>query len=138
MDLIKVNEVHAEATKRVLAGFYDVLPTEATPVWTLTHWAVNLGSQNNIVALGHGSKVEAGDFFAEAGGIDIGSVEKVNAGIERELEVVASFFPAHVPALRAHRPFRQFSAAVAHAAEAEARYGDTSVTQRSILHRLRF
>ncbi len=81
-------------------------------------------------------RCSAGDLFAQPDRIDVGGVEEIDPGVEREFEMRAGVFLVDVPALRADRPFGQVAAAVTHASEAEARNGDSGVAESLELHRL--
>ena len=71
----------------------------------------------------------AGDLLAQARRINIGGVEEIDPGVERDLEMLARIFLVHVPAFGAQRPVRQVAAAVAHASQTNAGHGDSGLAE---------
>ena len=100
------------------------------------HHAVHFGRDDDLIAHGHLFQMRAGDLLAEADGVHVGGIEEIDAGVERDAEVLARIFFIDVPALGAQRPIRQIAAAVAHASQAEAGHGDSSISEVGVLHRL--
>ena len=53
MDLIQIDEIHAQPPQRVLAAFNDVLAAEPFLVGTLAHHAAYFGGDDDFIARGH-------------------------------------------------------------------------------------
>ena len=105
-----------ETAERILATFDDVLAAEPTHIWAFAHDAMNFGSHDDFVADRHFLKVETGDLFALASGVNVGRIEEIDAGFEGAGEVNAGLLLVDVPAARAQSPVGQRTASIAHAA----------------------
>ncbi len=58
MNLVEIDEIHAQAAQRVFAGFDDVLAAESAPVRALAHRPVNFRGHDDIVARRHLAEVQ--------------------------------------------------------------------------------
>src|SRR6202158_506663 len=112
-----------------------MLAAEAAPVGTSPHHSVDLGRQDDVVAGRHFAEVKPGALFAQPGGVNIGGVEEIDSCIQRNSEMLACILFVHVPSARALRPGRHLASAVAHASQAKAGYGNSSVAKSCKFHR---
>src|SRR5579863_7176407 len=90
---------------------------------------------HDIVARRHLVEPATGDLFADADRINVGGVEEIDPGFERDREMLARLVRAKRP-VALHRPFRLFPATVSHASETDARYRDARISQLRVLHTL--
>src|ERR1700691_995386 len=98
------------------------------------HRTVNLGCKDYIVARCHLVEPASGYLFAPASRVDVGGIEEIDPGVQRDRKMLARFFGSERP-LAAHGPRRQFAAAITHATETNSRDCDTRVAKLGVLHR---
>src|ERR1022692_833646 len=92
-----------------------------------THGAVDLGGEHDFIARRHLRQPSPGDLFADAGRIDIGGVEEIYSGFERDLEMLARL-------IRGEHPVAPLLVAIAHASEADARYSRAGFSELGVFH----
>jgi hypothetical protein len=80
VDLVEVDVVGAEPAQRVLDLGDDPAPRDPAPVRILTHRAEHLGGEHDVVATAF--ERLADDLLGLTGGVDVGGVDEVDAGVE--------------------------------------------------------
>ena len=84
MHLEEIDVIGLQATQAGVARGANVTSREATIVWPIGHWSVQLGGQHNLLAPSATEREPvANDFFgganAEVSAVTIGGVEEVDA-----------------------------------------------------------
>jgi hypothetical protein len=110
-----------------------VLAAESAAIRPGAHRAEDLGRKHDVVARRHLVEPAPGYLFASADRVDVRRIEEIDARFQREREMLARFFGAERP-VAAHRPRRQFAAAIAHASEAKPRNRRSRVAKFRKLH----
>src|SRR2546422_7028943 len=85
MDLVEVDPDGAEAAKAVLHLGDDPATRVAPLVALVTHRAVDLGGQDDLVALAAGKRL-AHDLFRLAPRVHVGGVDEVDPGVQRTVD----------------------------------------------------
>src|SRR5262249_35165796 len=74
--------------------------------------------------------------LTEADRVHVGSVEKIDTAIERQLEMFFGALHVDVPAFGSESPSGQISAAITHASQAQPGNGDSSLSEAREFHRV--
>ncbi len=85
VDLVEVDPVGLQAPQRVLDLVDDPAPRVPAVVWVIAHRHVRLRGQHDVVTPAPGERF-ADDLLRFAGGVDIGGVDEVDAGVERGVD----------------------------------------------------
>ena len=131
VDLIEVDIVHAEPAQAVVDLGEDRLARQAGAIGAGTHPAVDLGRDHHLVAAGEILDRPAEDLLAGAERIAIRGVEEIDAGFERLLDERPALLLAEAPGMVA-----AIAAAIAHAAEADARDIEAGAAELGVFHRV--
>ena len=121
VDLVNVDPVRAQAPERVLDLGDDPTAAVPPPVGALAHRHVHLGGQHDVVApAGDGL---AYDLLGLAGGVNVGSVDEVDARVDGPVDDAGALFVVLGAPPAEH-----------HGAEAQGRDSDAGAPERSKFH----
>ena len=84
VDLVEVDPLRVEAAQRLLDRAHDPAARVALPVGVLTHRAMELRGQDDVVAAAPESLAD--DLLRLALGVDVGSVDEGDAGVQRGVD----------------------------------------------------
>jgi len=84
--LIEIDMVDLEPPERGIDGIEDVLARQPPVVRPLAHLVVDLGRDDDFVALGEVLERAPQHLLADAERVDVGGVEEVDAVLERALD----------------------------------------------------
>jgi hypothetical protein len=129
MDLVEVDVVGAQAREAVIDLGEDRLTGQAAAVRTGTHLAVDLGGEDDLVAVGHVGEGVADDLLGRAIGVDVGGVEEVDPGVERPLDDLPTLGLRQRPLV-----FAALGIAEGHAADAEHRHVHAGRPELGVTH----
>src|ERR1700726_2218287 len=127
--LVEVDVIHAEAAEAGVDLGKDRVARKPGAVRAGAHASVYLGGDDNLVAAGKVPDCATEDLFAVAEGITVGGVEEVDAGFERLLNEGFALLLAERPGVIA-----PVAAAIAHAAEADARHVQAGAAELHVIH----
>jgi hypothetical protein len=115
VNLVEVHIVHAQALQRIVYRVHHMLARQPALVGRRTHRLAQLGRHHDMLAVG-GKFLErlAGDLLADAQGIDIGGVEKIDSRFQ------GPFVEAQALRLIQH-PVAPLRRTIGHGAEADFR-----------------
>src|SRR5436853_2754626 len=130
VDLVKVDIVHAEPTQAVVDLGENRLARQSGAIGAGTHPAIDLGSNDDLVAAREILDRAAEDFLAVAERIAVRGVEEIDACFECLLDEGPALLLGEAPGMIAKIP-----AAVAHAAEANARDIEAGTAELGVFHR---
>src|SRR5438094_923493 len=131
MERVQVDAIHAGPTQAVVDLGEDCLPRKSGPNGAGTHPAIHLGGYNHLIASGEVPDCAAQNFFAVAERIAIGGVKEIDARLEGLLDEWPALLLGQAPGMIA-----EIAAAIAHAAEANARDIEACAAELAIFHRL--
>jgi hypothetical protein len=123
VDLVEVHIICFKTLQAVLDLTQDGLAREPGAIGIVTHFAVQLGGNNNLVPLREVLQCASKDLLTRTNGIDVGSIEEIDPHLKGfPDDRTAVFFVQH-PFVN---PTRRI--AKAHAAEADARNFHASIS----------
>ena len=128
VDLVEVDVVRLEPAEAGVDLLQDRLAGQTGAVGPGPHPAVDLGGEDDVLAVGVRLQRPAGVLLAGAGGVDVRGVEGVDAGFERRLDRLAGERLVLHP-----RPARS-GVAPAHAAEGDGRDLEAGVPEVEVAH----
>src|SRR5205823_4415565 len=131
VDLIEVDIIHAEPTQAVVDLGEDRFTRQPGAIGAGTHPAIDFGGDDDLVAAREILDRAAEDFLAVAERIAVRRVEEIDARFERLLDEGPALLLGEAPGMIA-----EIAAAVAHAAEANARDIEAGAAELDIFHRL--
>src|SRR6266516_3577459 len=79
MNLIQVDVIRTQTFQRCVHGLHDVISRQTAVIRSRSHRTIYLGANHHLVAPAEIVESAAEDFFAGTIGIDIRSVEKIDA-----------------------------------------------------------
>ena len=85
VDLVEVDPIRVQAPQGVLDAPDDAAPGSASPAEVIAHREADLGRQHDVLALAAGQGL-ADDLLGLTGGVDVGGVDEVDAGVERSVD----------------------------------------------------
>jgi hypothetical protein len=121
VNLVEVDPVGVEPPERVLDGPDDPASGAALTVRVIAHSAVELGGQDDVVATA--SDGLADDLFGFTLGIDVGSVDEIDTGVEGGVDDADRLVVVGVAPGAEH-----------HGAEAQLADGDAGASQQVMVH----
>ena len=126
--LVQVEIVDAQAFEAGIDRTEDVLARKPALVGLSPHRHVDLAGDHHLVAAGEIAQGAPQDFFAGAGGVEVGGIEEVDPQFEGAADEWAAgfFIQRPLPALG--------GAPVAHAPQADARDFEAGVAKAGVLH----
>ena len=98
VDLVEVDVVRAESAQGGVDLLHDGLARKSLPTRSIVHAEMQLGRQDDLIALGERIQRRTNDFLRTSQLVDIGGVPEVNAEIQRLTEEGQRLFLA--PATR--------------------------------------
>jgi hypothetical protein len=87
--VVDVDVVGGEAAETVFAGLNEVIARGAEVVGAVAHGEGGFGGNEDAIAFAGDGFAE--DFFGKATGVDVGGVEKIDAGFEADVDEARSF-----------------------------------------------
>jgi hypothetical protein len=129
VDLIEVDIIHAEPTQAVVDLGENRLARQPSAIGAGTHPAIDLGSDDDLVAAREILDRAAEDFLAVAERIAVRGVEEIDACFERLLDERPALLLGEAPGMIA-----EITATVAHAAEANARDIEAGAAELGVFH----
>src|SRR5215211_6054043 len=129
MDLVQVDVVRPKPLQAVIDLAQDRLARQPLTVRSFTHLAVQLGGDDDLVAIGEVPQSAAEDLLAPSNGVHIRRVEEIDPKVKRFLDdrpaVLLVEDPLVDPTFRVPEP---------HTAKADSRHVHPSAAQLRVLH----
>ena len=86
MDLVEVDILRPKPLQALVDLAQDRLARQPFAIWPLTHLAVQLGGNDDLVAIGEVLQSAAENLLALSNRIDVGRVEEIDAKLQRFLD----------------------------------------------------
>src|SRR5215216_1534763 len=129
MDLVQVDVVRSKPLQAVVDLAEDCLAREPCAVWSFTHLAVQLGGDDDLVAICEVPQGTAEDLLAPSDGIHVRRIEEIDAKLKRLLDdrsaVLFVEHPLVDPTFRVPEP---------HAPKTDSRHFHPGAAQLRVLH----
>ena len=82
VDLVEVDGLDAQSPQAGLAALLNMFAREALHVRAIAYAVEDLGGDNDLLQLGVLPQGLTGDLLADAQGVDVGRIEKVDPGLD--------------------------------------------------------
>ena len=90
MNLIQVDVIRTQTFQRCVHGLHDVISRQTAVIRSRSHRTIYLGANHHLVAPAEIVESAAENFFAGTIGIDIRSVEKIDAAFQGRFDDAAA------------------------------------------------